>query len=86
MKLVDWIKNQLAGQEEEEIPNIIVKERKSSYNVIDQYPVLDPHSRVRIVTAPELGEGKHYFIEEAPISEEHTKTYEKIVNRGQVSR
>ncbi len=58
----------------------MIQEVKPDFNVIDEYIVREPHSRVKIVTASSLGEGKHYFFEEAPISDEHHQTYEKIVN------
>jgi len=65
---------------EEEIQGVQVQEVKPSYKVIDEYVVFAPHSKVKIVSSPELGEGIHYFIEESPLSEAQLDTYGKIVN------
>lgn len=65
---------------EEETEGVHVQEIKPGYKVIDEYEVFAPHSRVKIVSSPELGEGIHYFIEEAPLSEVQLDTYGKIVN------
>ena len=65
---------------EEETEGVHVQEIKPGYKVIDEYEVFAPHSRVKIVSSPELGEGIHYFIEEAPLSEMQLDTYGKIVN------
>lgn len=65
---------------EEEIQGVQIQDIKLGYKVIDEYEVFAPHSRVKIVSSPELGEGIHYFIEEAPLSEAQLDTYGKIVN------
>ena len=65
---------------EEEIQGVQIQDIKPGYKVIDEYEVFPPHSRVKIVSSPELGEGIHYFIEEAPLSEVQLDTYGKIVN------
>ncbi len=65
---------------EEETEGVHVQEIKPGYKVIDEYEVFAPHSRVKIVSSPELGESIHYFIEEAPLSEMQLDTYGKIVN------
>ncbi len=80
MKLVDWLKKQIKAPEEIKAPDVIIREVKSTYKILDEYIVNKPHSRVKIVSSKELGEGSHYFIEEKPLSDEHRKTYEKIVN------
>ena len=80
MKLVDWLKEKITTPEEAKTPGVIIQEIKPNYKVIDEYEVFEPHSRVKIVSSREIGEGKHYFVEESSISEEHRETYEKIVN------
>lgn len=80
MKLMDWLKEKISTPEEIKEPDVIIKEIKPNYTVLDEYEVSEPHSRVKIVSSPELGEGKHYFVEESKLSEEHQKTYEIMVN------
>ncbi|MFA9496661.1 MAG: type II/IV secretion system ATPase subunit, partial [Candidatus Bathyarchaeota archaeon] len=65
---------------EEEVPGIFVQEIKPQYEIIDEYVVTEPHSKVKILSSPDLGGGIYYFIEEAPLSQEQQDTYEKIVN------
>ena len=80
MKLVDWLKEKISTPEEIKAPDVIIHEIKSNFKVLDEYEVFEPHSRVKIVSSPEIGEGKHYYVQETEISEEHRETYEKIVN------
>ena len=68
LKLVDWLKEKMTSAPEEEIQGILIQEVKPEYNVIDEYEVFAPHSRVKIISSPDLGEGTHYFIEEAPLN------------------
>jgi len=80
MKLVEWLKEQIEKkQEEQEIEPVEIARVKPEYNIIDEYEVNKPNSRVKIVTSPELGEGLHYFIEEAELNNEQYDTYQKIV-------
>jgi len=80
MKLVEWLKEQIeTKQEEQEIDPVDIAKIKPEYNIIDEYQVNEPNSRIKIVTSPELGEGLHYFVEEAELNEEQYDTYQKIV-------
>jgi len=80
MKLVEWLKEQIEKkQEEQEIDPVDIAKVKPEYNIIDEYQVNEPNSRIKIVTSPELGEGLHYFVEEAELNEEQYDTYQKIV-------
>ena len=80
MKLVEWLKEQIEKkQEEQEIDPVDIAKVKPEYNIIDEYKVNEPNSRIKIVTSPELGEGLHYFVEEAELNEEQYDTYQKIV-------
>ena len=58
---------------------VSIDKLKETYQVVEEYPIQDPFSRVHIVKAPELGEGHHYFVDEAPLSGEEFNTYEKII-------
>jgi flagellar protein FlaI len=80
MKLVEWIKEKTKRKETEEPESVIIKEIDPTYEVLDEYPIREPYSRVKIVSSPELSEGKHYYIQEEKLSETEFDTYRKIVN------
>ena len=80
MKLVEWIKEQINQKEtEEKLEPVIIAEVKPEYNVIDEYPISENNSKVKIVSSPELSEGLHYYVEEVKLNPEQYETYEKIV-------
>ena len=80
MKLVEWLKEQVnKKQEDVEIEPVQIDHVKPEYKIIDEYEVNPPNSRVKIVTSPEIGEGLHYFVEEAELDDEQYETYLKIV-------
>ena len=56
-----------------------ILEAKPDYEVITEYFIEKPNSKIKILSSPELGEGLHYYVEEAPLSTEQYETYEKIV-------
>ena len=58
---------------------VSVEKLKRSYRVVEEYPVHNPHARVKIVKAPKLGEGTHYFVDETPLDAEEYDTFRKIV-------
>ena len=58
---------------------VSVEKLKRSYHIVEEYPIHNPHARVKIAMAPELGEGNHYFVDEAPLDEEELKTFRKII-------
>ena len=58
---------------------VSVEKLKRSYRVVEEYPVHNPHARVKIVKAPKLGEGNHYFVDETPLDAEEYDTFRKIV-------
>ncbi|MFH2110301.1 MAG: type II/IV secretion system ATPase subunit [Candidatus Bathyarchaeota archaeon] len=56
-----------------------ILEAKPEYEIITDYFIEEPNSKIKILSSPELGEGLHYYVEEAPLSPEQYETYEKIV-------
>jgi flagellar protein FlaI len=56
-----------------------ILEAKPEYEVITEYFIEEPNSKIKILYSPDLGEGLHYYVEEAPLSPEQYETYEKIV-------
>ena len=80
MKLVEWLKEQIQQDKiENELQTVYIKKIKPEYKIIENYPIREPNSRVKIVSSPELGEGLHYFVEEVELDDEQYDTYEKIV-------
>ncbi len=80
MKLVEWLKEQVNKKIiEDEIDPVQIDKVKPEYKIIDEYEVNPPNSRVKIVTSPEIGEGLHYFVEEAELDDAQYDTYLKIV-------
>ncbi len=75
-----WLKKKMSEVPEEKLKGIIIDEVKPEYKVIDKYEVFAPHSRVKILSSPELGEGIFYFVEESPLNEAEQEAYDKIVN------
>jgi flagellar protein FlaI len=80
MSVQKWFKKLVQEEEKESRPTVIVEAVKPEYTVIEEYWVQEPHSKVKIVSSPELGEGLYYFIEEAPLDKEKFETYGKIIN------
>jgi flagellar protein FlaI len=64
----------------EERAKVIIESIRPEYDVIHEYWVQEPHSKVKIVSSPDLGEGLHYFIEEEPLDDIKYATYLKIIN------
>ncbi len=59
---------------------VTIRRVDGDFQIIDEYFVDEPISKIKIVKAPELGEGLHYFVEEAPLNEDEYNTYQRIVN------
>ena len=72
----------LLGKDREETIadlGVRVDEPKSTYQVVDEYFVQEPHSRVKIVASDELGEGLYYFAVEDPLDDHEYETYQRMV-------
>jgi len=52
---------------------------KESYQVLEEYRFDNPYATVKIVNAPELGEGNYYFVDEIPLNPSEQDVYNKIV-------
>ena len=51
---------------------------KSSYRVMEEYVINEPHSRVKIVKSTELGEGHHYIVDENTLDDLEYDAYNKL--------
>jgi flagellar protein FlaI len=71
------INNRKAGSETEE--KVVISKCKPHFEVIHEYWVNEPYANIKIVTSDELGEGNHYYVNEAELTEIQFKTYETIV-------
>ena len=56
-----------------------ILEVKPDYEIVAEYFAQEPHSQIKILSSPDLGEGLHYYVDEVPLSPEQYETYEKIV-------
>ena len=57
---------------------VSIAEIKDTFKIIDEYYVLEPHARVKIVRSRELGEGLHYYAEESVLSPEEFDAFNKV--------
>jgi len=63
----------------EEPVEVLVEPVQPGFKVHDEYFVNQPHSWVKIVSSPQLGEGLHYYVEETPLTPAQRDTYTRIV-------
>jgi len=56
-----------------------ILEVKPDFEILAEYFAQEPHSKIKILSSPNLGEGLHYYVDEVPLSPEQYETYEKIV-------
>jgi len=65
------------GVEEEGVVFLPVQE---SYKVIDEYWVVEPFAKVKIVEIPELGGQRAYFVEEVKLTPQERKAVKKLID------
>lgn len=53
---------------------------QENYRVIDEYWVVEPFAKVKIVEIPEAGNQRAYFVEEVPLTKEEKKAVNKLVD------
>jgi flagellar protein FlaI len=70
-------RNKKAGPETEE--KVVISKCKPDYKVIHEYWVNKPYAKIKIVESEELGEGRHYFVNEVELTDEQFDTYERMV-------
>jgi len=69
---------------EEELPfaideGVSMQPYKEKYSIVEEYQLDNPFTAIRIVCSPELGEGNHYFVVEAPLEPKEYEAYNRIV-------
>jgi len=69
------------GSAEEKVEeNVIYLPVREDYKVIDEYWVVEPFAKVKIVEIPEAGNQRAYFVEEVQLTEEERKAVEKLID------
>ena len=58
---------------------VFIQRIKKSYEILDKYDIKSPIAGIKILRHPSLGEGLHYFVDEAPLNEEEFKSFNKIM-------
>lgn len=58
---------------------VSIQEPDEGYQVVDEYHVKEPFSKVSIFKSAKLGAGLHYFSIEYPLVEDEYETYQKVV-------
>lgn len=53
---------------------------REDYKVIDEYWVIEPFAKVKIVEIPEAGNQRAYFVEEVQLTEEERKAVNKLID------
>ncbi|MBN2335816.1 type II/IV secretion system ATPase subunit, partial [Candidatus Bathyarchaeota archaeon] len=72
-----FIKNKKPVSEAEE--KVIISKCRPDFEIIHEYWVNEPYAQIKIITSEELGGANHYYVEEAPLTDEQYDTYERIV-------
>lgn len=67
-----------------ETPQVIFKEPPSNARLLETYIVQPPYSKVNIMSLPELGGGKAYFISEVKLTPEEKRIHQKL--SGMITR
>src|SRR4030042_4999460 len=65
----------------EEIVDVGIETKKpeATYQILDDYYIKEPYSKINIVKSPELGEGLYYYSIEDPLSPTENDTYQKLM-------
>lgn len=66
-----------ASKEEEKVVLLPVQD---TYRVIDEYWVVEPFAKVKIVEIPEAGNQRAYFVEEVQLTKTEQKALEKLID------
>jgi len=73
-------KVRLAQKEGEEEEGVVFLPVKEDYRVIDEYWVIEPFAKVKIVEIPELGGQRAYFVEEVRLTPQERKAVKKLID------
>jgi flagellar protein FlaI len=61
-------------------PSVVLKKLPENAELVETYPIQPPYSKVSIVSLPELGGAKAYFIEEVSLTEAEQETLQKLTD------
>ncbi|MEM2292100.1 MAG: ATPase, T2SS/T4P/T4SS family [Nitrososphaerota archaeon] len=77
---LDFLSRLFARREEPPPPKVIFKKVPENAELVDVYPVEPPFSKVLIVSLPELGGGKAYFVEEVGLSQDEQGILRRLID------
>lgn len=66
--------------EEKAEETVVYLPAREDYKVVDEYWVVEPFAKVKIVEIPEAGNQRAYFVEEVQLSEEERKAVDKLID------
>lgn len=78
MGLMDLLRRNGADADPRDV-GVSIEEPEEGYQVVDEYHVNEPFSKVSIFKSAKLGAGLHYFSIEYPLGEDEYETYQKMV-------
>jgi len=58
---------------------VITDKPKLTYQIVDEYFIKEPYSKINIFRSEELGEGLFYYSIEDPLNDVETEKYQKIM-------
>ncbi|ABL77848.1 type II/IV secretion system ATPase subunit [Thermofilum pendens] len=73
-------KKAIAETSEKKEEPVVLLPVQESYRVIDEYWVVEPFAKVKIVEIPEAGNQRAYFVEEVQLSEAERKAVNKLID------
>lgn len=77
---LEFLSRLFARREEPPPPKVIFKKVPENAELVDVYPVEPPFSKVLIVSLPELGGGKAYFVEEVELSQDEQDILRRLID------
>ena len=78
MEILNWFKKKQTITPRRD-DGIKVLKVNPEYKVIEEYYVQKPHSKIIILSSPELLEGYHYYLQETELNAVQYYTYDQIV-------
>jgi hypothetical protein len=69
-----------AAEAPKEEDKVVLLPVQDTYRVIDEYWVVEPFAKVKIVEIPEAGNQRAYFVEEVQLTKTERKALEKLID------
>lgn len=78
MEILDKLLRKKSVEETVDV-GIQTKKPESTYQILDNYYIVEPYSKINIFKSPELGEGLFYYSIEDPLNAQENDTYQKLM-------